>query len=53
MSTKTDEVAANLKNGEKTLVFCNRIYTVLELKDSISNRLSKTYQSDIKRLFSS
>lgn len=46
-----DEVAANLKNAEKTLVFCNRIHTVSELKDSISNRLSKSYQSDIKRLF--
>lgn len=46
-----DEVVDNLKKGEKTLIFCNRIETVNELRDSISQRLDKSYLTDIKKLF--
>lgn len=46
-----DEVVSNLKKGEKTLIFCNRVETVSELRDSISSRLNKSYEADIKRLF--
>lgn len=45
------EVVDNLKKGEKTLIFCNRVETVDELRDSISKRLDKSYLTDIKKLF--
>lgn len=51
INSTTDEVVYNLKNGEKTLIFCNRVETVDELKDSISKRLDRSYLTDIKKLF--
>ena len=51
INSVTDEVVDNLKKGEKTLIFCNRLETVDELKDSISKRLDKSYLKDIKGLF--
>lgn len=51
INSATDEVVHNLKKGEKTLIFCNRVETVNELKDSISKRLDKSYLADIKKLF--
>ncbi|WP_088227351.1 helicase-related protein [Desulfosporosinus sp. FKB] len=51
INTVTNEVVANLKNGEKTLIFCDRVETILELQRNISNRLNKSYLADINRLF--
>lgn len=52
ISSVADEVSENLRNGNKTLIFCNRIKTVEELEESITKRLDKNYKKDIKRLFS-
>lgn len=51
INSVADEVVHNLKKGEKTLIFCNRVETVDELRDSISKILDKSYLTDIKRLF--
>ena len=51
INSVTDEVAHNLKKGEKTLIFCDRVDTVSELQKSICDRLNKSYLLDIKRLF--
>ncbi|OOM78825.1 SNF2-related protein [Clostridium sp. BL-8] len=49
----SDDVVKYLKKGEKTLIFCNRIETAKELKAKISDRLNKSYESDINKLFQS
>ena len=36
INSTADEVVFNLKKGEKTLIFCNRVETVDELRNSIS-----------------
>lgn len=39
------------KNGEKVLIFCNRIETMQELKKTLENELEKSFNRDIKNLF--
>ena len=51
INSVVDEVVENLKNGNKTLIFCNRIKTVEELEKRISEHLDKNYNKDIRRLF--
>ncbi|TWH80393.1 helicase-related protein [Sedimentibacter saalensis] len=51
INSVVDEVVENLNNGNKTLIFCNRIKTVEELEKRISEHLDKNYNKDIKRLF--
>ena len=46
-----DEVVAALKNGEKTLVFCDRVETIKELQEDLEKGLNKAYHRDIEKLF--
>lgn len=46
-----NEVATALMNGEKTLLFCDRIDTVNSLKISLNKRLSRSYDREVKKLF--
>jgi superfamily II DNA or RNA helicase len=52
---KLDAVAAEvvqaLLKGEKTLLFCDRIETINQLKKSIEKRLDRSYNKDIQHLF--
>lgn len=53
LSSVCDAVISNQINGEKTLVFCNRIETMKELQDQIYKKLDKEYERDIIKLFGS
>lgn len=52
---KLDAVAAEvvqaLLSGEKTLLFCDLIESINQLKKSIEKRLDRSYNRDIRRLF--
>ena len=39
------------KNGEKVLIFCNRIETMQELKKTLEKELVKSFNRDMKNLF--
>lgn len=39
------------KNGEKVLIFCNRINTMQKLRDKLNRELTKSFNRDIKKLF--
>lgn len=47
----SEEVVSKLKDGEKTLIFCQRIETIKTLKKEIENRLNRSQIKEIKRLF--
>jgi hypothetical protein len=51
MTSVADEVVSALKQGEKTLIFCNRIESIRELKSSIARGLDRAYQRDMEQLF--
>lgn len=42
----TDDVVKALKEGEKTLIFCNRIETVEKLRESIVSNFDRSYKLD-------
>lgn len=51
LNAVVEDVVQALLNGEKTLLFCNRIETVRQLKRKIDKKLSISFTRDIKRLF--
>jgi len=51
LNAVVDEVVKALENGEKTLLFCDRIETINQLKKSINERLNRSYNRNIKNLF--
>jgi superfamily II DNA or RNA helicase len=51
LNAVANEVVQALLQGEKTLLFCDRIETINKLKMSIENRLDRSYSGQIQRLF--
>lgn len=51
LNAVVNEVTTALMNGDKTLLFCDRIETINRLKISLNKRLNRSYDSDVKKLF--
>ncbi len=51
LSAVVDEVVKALENGEKTLLFCDRIETISQLKKSMNERLNRSFDKSLKKLF--
>lgn len=51
LNAVVNEAVKALLNGEKTLLFCDRIETIKKLELSLNKRLNNSYDKDIKKLF--